>query len=65
MHSMHFLAIAAGGNQYAFFIGASFSILLWSSEMPGLPSFRGRLSLNAKPDPQTKHQKGKTDGVVK
>ena len=65
MHSMHYLAIAAGGIHTALFSSGPPSLSFSGpSEMPGLPSFRGRLSLNAKPDPQTKRQKRKkTDGA--
>jgi len=62
LHSMHFLAIADGGIRTALFSSGPPSLSFSGpSEMPGLPSFRSRLSLNAKPDTQTKRQKkGKT-----
>ena len=58
MHLKRFLAIAAGGIRTALFSSGPPSLSFSGpSEMPGLPSFRGRLSLNAKPDPQTRRQK--------
>jgi len=57
---MHFLAIAAGGIRTALFSSGPPSLSFSGpSEMPGLPSFCDRLSLKAKPDPQTKRQKWK------
>ena len=64
MHSMHFLAIAAGGIRTALFSSGPPSLSFSGpSEMPGLPSFCDRLSLKAKPDPQTKRLKGKIEEV--
>ena len=49
MHLMHFLAIAAGGIRTALFSSGPPSLSFSGpSEMPGLPSFCGRLSLHRK-----------------
>jgi len=60
MHLIHFLAVVARRIRAALFSsGPSSPSFSGPSEMPGIPSFRGRLK---KPNPQTKHQKGgKTD----
>jgi hypothetical protein len=48
MHSMHYLTIAAGGIRTALFSSGPPSLSYSGpKEMPGLPNFRGRLSLNA------------------
>jgi hypothetical protein len=57
---MHFLAVAAGGIRTALFSsGPSSPSFSGPSEMPGLPSVCGRLSLNAQTKPTNEAPKGK------